>query len=604
MEKADKVESQITHIENSRFAQSPELKTTLIPEVFTDTDGVERQLYTLYDTNNHPVNIVFYSPEEIPYSQDIIKNKNTMILGEKPRYRSIEDWQNFNDQLYKESSSFNQNNVAGLQKERVFESGNGLIFVESNPTALLDLAVLLGAKTDQEYQINRRSAHLKIITEKVQDMIDKIIASKIYDTNGEKRSEVSYEGELLTILTLMGNMEAQTLLEQSYQVLQKSDATITRARQEEIKEWGEKNKDAERIEIGELIAVHATRYLPKKHKGKKIIKSTFDATGWEVPRNTVHSALNHHVSGHSYGSWDETPYVIMTPLADMIKDNGNPALLNTVDTYFEVSPGTGLKLPETTWIVRPGSLNEGEIITYNEVNQEVRYKTDRLRPADLKMLCSYYDDRQRVTFNNELFREITSLFGTVVSDRYVHISEEQSKRIFEISSSRERINDIAEIFFSLNAKESIANICRELFMIDITDEDIDRIAKNINTFFTTQIKELAVNSQMEKMGFAKKQGGMWAWGGSWDVTSSTTKLGAEIGVPVGAHSGTTSYAIEGFVPKKFSGLDSKNNRDSLGDLIPPEKPAIIKHEVREYLMTNIDKLSPELRRAVYLMGAI
>ncbi|MEM4097790.1 MAG: hypothetical protein QXS81_03800, partial [Candidatus Micrarchaeaceae archaeon] len=131
----------------------------------------------------------------------------------------------------------------------------------------------------------------------------------------------------------------------------------------------------------ELVAVHVTQFLPAEGlNGKMVIPSLFDATLSEVPRmgivtsrftqrfekdiskakfvvdrNTIHFAINDTVkpSGPFTGDWDKMLVAVVAPLNDLIKLNGKPVSVQFGDTFFRTSPGEGLKLPDSTTIVRP-----------------------------------------------------------------------------------------------------------------------------------------------------------------------------------------------------------------------------------------------------------
>lgn len=130
-------------------------------------------------------------------------------------------------------------------------------------------------------------------------------------------------------------------------------------------------------DMNNYLAVHATAYLPKVNKnGKKYIPSTAMSQNFEHTRSTVHITLNHIVNGHAYGDWSEMPYVIMSPFNDLMKENGTPAEMSAVDTYFSVHPDKGLILPSNYHIVMPaddipaGKLYEirGNITAYKHEN--------------------------------------------------------------------------------------------------------------------------------------------------------------------------------------------------------------------------------------------
>lgn len=107
-------------------------------------------------------------------------------------------------------------------------------------------------------------------------------------------------------------------------------------------------------DVNNWVLVHATKYMPLKNEnGQFYIPTTAMATKFEIPRSTVHFTLNHIVTNHGYGSWDNADIVIMTPYNDAVKMNGNPAEVSVHDTYFSPDVTGGMLLPDGTHIVRP-----------------------------------------------------------------------------------------------------------------------------------------------------------------------------------------------------------------------------------------------------------
>ncbi len=586
------------HLEDS------EITETLKPRSYVDSDGTERQIYTLKSKDGKPVEVVFYSPEEIPFNGDVVSDKHVMILGEQPKWRSKKEWDTFGHNIATESLGGVNSPSMSHQTERVLE-GNGLIFAESNPTAILDLAMILTGDSSKEDQNDRRNAHLKIITPRAQEMMDKIIACKLYDSNGKRRNASSYEGEVLTLLALAGNNEAQEILDRSYELMQKQDAETEAELQDQIAEMGERNKDSEDMKIEDLVAVHATRYLPKTISGTPTIRTTFDATGWEVPRDTVHFSLNHHVAGHMYGSWDGAPYVVISSLGDMMETNGKPASLNTVDTYFEATPGTGVKLPESTWIAKPGILAEGEIVAFDDEKQELVYKNERINAADIAKLYESlgYDEKQ--WFEWTVLDRLTADLSQYEEWWRIHVTQEQSDRVYEYRKAEGSGQETTLAFVELGVDEAVRKICEEKFGVVLSDKDFATLCNTMRSYFASKIKTFAINSQITRMGYKPEHGGMWAWGDSWDVTGSTAKLGGEIGVPVMAHSGTINSDMESYVPSEFRRMNAEPRADDDGYApVKPKDPREVKEDVKTTVREKADKISPQLRRALYLMGAL
>ena len=122
------------------------------------------------------------------------------------------------------------------------------------------------------------------------------------------------------------------------------------------------------------VCVHATRYEPEQNaEGELCIKTTAMATGYKLPRATVHLTLNQVVGSHLFGNWDAMPIVVLAPYNEVVGKNGNPQEVAVEDTYFIPNPDTGLVLPDSAYVVRPDPHNE-ELFKIGE--HGATYKTD------------------------------------------------------------------------------------------------------------------------------------------------------------------------------------------------------------------------------------
>lgn len=107
-------------------------------------------------------------------------------------------------------------------------------------------------------------------------------------------------------------------------------------------------------DMNNWVCVHATRYMPPRNPdGTMFIPSTAMATDFDIPRNTVHTTLNHVVKSHSMGGWEDCPYVILIPYKDLVAINGDPSSVSLFDTYFTPDPERGLVLPPSAYLVQP-----------------------------------------------------------------------------------------------------------------------------------------------------------------------------------------------------------------------------------------------------------
>jgi hypothetical protein len=71
-------------------------------------------------------------------------------------------------------------------------------------------------------------------------------------------------------------------------------------------------------DMSHWCAVHATKYMPRHHKdGTMYIPSIAMATDFDFPRSTVHVTLNHVVTAHLMGNWNDMPIVVLAPYNDV-----------------------------------------------------------------------------------------------------------------------------------------------------------------------------------------------------------------------------------------------------------------------------------------------
>jgi len=137
--------------------------------------------------------------------------------------------------------------------------------------------------------------------------------------------------------------------------------------------------------------VHATKYMPREHQdGTKYIPSTGMATDFENPRTTVHTTLNHVVTAHAYGSWDDMPIVVLAPYQDVVKENGNPAEIATADTYWSVNPNRGLVLPSSAYIIQPS-----DDVLYKIGEHGATYKRDNYTDEEIKTILELMTESER-----------------------------------------------------------------------------------------------------------------------------------------------------------------------------------------------------------------
>ncbi len=564
-------------------------------------EGSKHTIYTFRTKDGKPVEILFYSPNELPLVKEEVKGKFVLINGEDPRWRTGEEWEEFSFVTLEASDNtdLRERNYA-QQTEEVIASGKGMLLVESNPEALLETAKQIGIELEGPLQEALSSLESKKLTEAGLEVIDSVLAGNLIDNEGRFREEHNHEGEALYLASLMGNEEAKRVLDNKRETIEGLDRERDEEEKAEFAEQRRKDKEKgqEALELESLIAVRATKYLPVEGEEGLEMVTTFEASDWEIPRDTIHFSLNHHVAPHMYGSWSDTPYAVISPLEEMMSSNGKPTILNTVDTFWEVGPGERLKLSENTIIVQPGDLPEGEIISGVET-KDIRYKASGIKPEDIKSLRQEITERSKVNLNHEIIEMIVNSFSDYPIGDQIKLPREQIEYLAGITGIFEGRLDL---FKDLEEQE-IDSLVEDLLVesgIEITDEQKEQIAQKIEKRLVYTIKNIAVQKGISERGYEVKSGGMWAWGSdSWEATYQTRALGARLEIPVMAHSAHVSYhVLEEGIRGLGILLDVKDNpqaRKRMGQL--EERKQRIR---REFL----PETSQKTRRMLYITGLI
>ena len=168
-------------------------------------------------------------------------------------------------------------------------------------------------------------------------------------------------------------------------------------------------------DMANWVCVHVTKYEPKPNKdGNLAIKTTAMATDYELPRATVHVTLNQVVSNNMGGNWDEAGIIILAPYNDIVEKNSNPQEVAVEDTYFIPNPDTGLVLPETTYIIRPG-LDPKSDKLFEITEHGISYKSEGYTQEEIEEILSFNDykkERYEKYLRGDFFEgEIKSILG-------------------------------------------------------------------------------------------------------------------------------------------------------------------------------------------------
>lgn len=592
------VESEVK--DNSR---TQEVLRRLNPEVFVDDERNDRYVYTFRTKRGNDVRVIFFSPEELPFSKEVIDGKQGFILGDRPKWRRPDEWQGFVKDVQEHSiDKFSPLNTYPHLTMSSIEANHAMFFVESSPKSLLDLAFLLGVD-HPELRNTRQNIANGVLTDYDNALIDQVIAAKVVEDSGQLRDEKGDEGDALFLLALQGDKDAQDLLNSKSERLHNMENANRREMLDQLRQKAETINE-EPLKLDELVAVHLTRFLPKRTESGEIpMTSTFDGTGWQNPRNTIHFALNHPVAAHMYGSWADAPYAVIAPLQKLIERSGNPAVLNTVDTFYEITPGQKLMLPQETIIVRPGEVEKGNI--YQDSGEhDVLYKSKNIEPTDVATLTASFGDHEQYWFNQEIWRAVTDdiSYGAGFGDysRSVITREEHELLVEHLGGVLQPANLLERL-----KKEKPEDLLNDVYKQTDLDRKIpmharEQIKTNIESILISKIKEVAIKTRLEALGYENMPDGMWAWGDSWKVTFQTFKLGTELGVPTVAHSNHISHDLEAGLRGELGRGPGLLTLFLSGKITPKE----YRDRAHRFAMELFPKISPASKRMLFLMGLI
>lgn len=564
------------------------VKEKLQPKTEKDNAGFERVVYTI-----NGVTFSFKGREELPTYQTLTSSRTT-LLGEAPNWVETEDYQKYQEQL----------------RQTQTQEGTPQHFV-ANKTLLgtIELAMQLDSKDSSLLQLREELAK-GIYSPRALTLLDALVASNYGDSiryGGKPESQA----EAVVLLSLLGDAQAQAAVAENVESLREYE-TSKQAHRERRK------IDNEPLKPQELCVVHATRYKPEgTEDGDFLVPTTFDATKGKVLRNTVHTALNHKVAGHMYGSWGDAGYVVISPFEKMMEANGVPTVLNTVDTYWATNPGEPLVFANGTLVAPGGTEVQG---LYQQEGNVVKFKSAGLDRQDLINLAEY--SRQN-GYQDNFSRSIDEALSGAL---HPYGSAMELAEQWDFSTTQQALNQFLyhadnsyghqPALLSLltteiegqpesNIEMRLRNLIEQSgatsgLKPEVTDKDsavatlAKTLADRVRSTMFSELNELTVREAIRQRGFTVQPGGMWAWGGSWEVIAQTVALGEELGVPVGAHTNMVDHTLT----ERFSGAISQATEGERGK----GKFNWTKYNANyDDLVRDVD---PKTRRVLYASGLL
>lgn len=463
------------HIEHSHDAESIEnfIEKELQPHLEIDQGGFRRKIF-----RRGEITFSFKGREEMPV-YDAASSSHTHLIGKSPRHVTALERETY---------------LIQFEKQEIPPDAKEHYIANKSVLGVIELALKLGAVDLTLLDLQKELEQGKY-SERALSLIDALIACNAIDTSGELSDGTSTNAEAIVLLSLLGDAQAKQIVQKRLDQFHQQEEKIKMESKTESRE-----NTAKPFDPKELACVHATRYMPQMNEaGQYQIQTTSDATDNVSFRNTIHFTLNHKVGAHSGGSWSEAGIVLISPFEKMMEQNGKPAVLNTVDTFWAQNPGTPITLPQETLLVVPGV--EDVIGLYERKGNKIFVKSKNFTQSD-----------------------ITSLVDLQLMDNYDQKVEFLAKRLFDMCRGTFRSFDEAA-----DALKKMLNQNGE--MVFHSDDVQNALASLVN--------EESVKYGIREAGFENFSGALEA-----SVTARTDKLAEFLGVGDIAHSGTMHSKLE------------------------------------------------------------
>ena len=464
-----------------------------------DTSGFNRHVYRLSDGSE-----VFFRGREETVDLDEALNRESIAVG------SSSHW------LQSPRESVSGEELREGRKDSDV-SAPILMSVSKTLTGVLEVARYRSPE-NKEIQELLTQCKQGIYSERAHILLEELLACNLFGKDGFSGDEP--HAEMLVIDALLGDTESKRAVEMRVTALREFIAHNKQSEEQYLPEVLEGEKS---LAISELMCVHATHFRPEtREDGTVLIPSAASASDYKSARSSVHVALNHRVSSHVFGQWNDCPYVVVAPLEGVIAESGNPYMLNTVDTWWVLNPGQPLVLPDA------------HIIALNSEGQE------------------------------KLFDDSEPQITKVKSPPYVQ-------------------GDVEELLDELYEHDEVRRLLHvQLFLKDLkevregTGEGApeDTLTQKESELLEGVLFDVATARIISRAGLTPRDGGMWAWdGNSWDATRETTQLAARMGVFSGNHTDTPPARGEGLlgraIGKAAGGWDENPLVDDSGKIPTP-----------------------------------
>ncbi|MBM3208910.1 hypothetical protein FJZ40_01280 [Candidatus Shapirobacteria bacterium] len=512
------IQAETTEVEVfiDRFPERSGITENLLaPRNEIDNAGFKRRIY-----NYKGYSFSFRGKEELPEFGTVNKSK-VVLLGSDPVHVSSDSYQSYRDKIIKTDESA--------------EDLPTLYLATKDIQGVISLALELGA-TDPHLIRILEEVKSGIYSGRALDLMDKLMAVNCVTDNEKEWSQklASGDAEAIVALSILGSEEAGNYINSKLEQMRDLDAL------REITE--EKGKP---MDIEKQVCVHATKFKPNVVENGYEVKTTGDATNWEYVRNTVHVSLNHKVVSHMMGKWDTAPYVLISPMKDVVQESGLPESDQEWDTWWVLNPGETLKFPNSI-LVEPGKMPFNTLYVIGEKTSTFKgegytmddlLNTEKVTGSNIDLLSSFKSilfpnysedenlkafidsnwDVEKISqlliekyFPNERYPEERKGKSFLEIIRY-HVSSWNDTELFDqkikVSENILIADRVTEILNDLGISQAFKGKAEDFEQMLQTLSEY--ISKDIEGDIFSNLSSLVVSQTVEKMGYKATGGGNW-----------------------------------------------------------------------------------------------
>lgn len=222
-----------------------------------------------------------------------------------------------------------------------------------------------------------------------------------------------------------------------------------------------------------LIGVHKTNHSPTANQMKSAKDANVEYTksitingvqyeySYKAVRDTVHMSMNDEVSSHAFGSWDNCPYAILIPFADIPNEKIGSA--EPMDTFTRGS----IDLTENTWILCP----KDEVDKLKQFNPKVHvlgYEGESVQGFPRPFLTQLGYRAEEVTMWNWRDEESVKQFKELMGKEGLETGAHSATYFYENES----------VLIKINEAVSITKLLRDQHLIT-KPEDMDDIMQQL-----------------------------------------------------------------------------------------------------------------------------